>query len=140
MALNLKPRLNNYVITLSPKQNEPNEIRVVTRSLLGILFYLSQAVEVPEEDTREGKVTRTFKTSGEIFDWKEVTGELLRIRSDSSRPDNATLMVFYRGTWFYIDDSDLKSKSTFALLSQIFSLQAKKIKGKVPVLTLPVGQ
>ena len=139
-ALNLKPRLNNYVITLSPKQNEPNEIRVVTRSLLGILFYLSQAVEVPEEDTREGKVTRTFKTSGEIFDWKEVTGELLRIRSDSSRPDNATLMVFYRGTWFYIDDSDLKSKSTFALLSQIFSLQAKKIKGKIPVLTLPVGQ
>ena len=91
-------------------------------------------------DTREGKVTRTFKTSGEIFDWKEVTGELLRIRSDSSRPDNATLMVFYRGTWFYIDDSDLKSKSTFALLSQIFSLQAKKIKGKGPILTLPVGQ
>ena len=138
--MNLKPRLNNYVITLSPKQNEPNEIRVVTRSLLGILFYLSQAVEVPEQDTREGKVTRTLKTSGEIFDWKEVTGELLTIRSDSSRPENATLMVFYRGTWFYIDDSDLKSKSTFALLSQIFSLQAKKIKGKIPVLTLPVGQ
>ena len=113
---------------------------MVTRSLLGILFYLSQAVEVPEQDTREGKVTRTLKTSGEIFDWKEVTGELLTIRSDSSRPKNATLMVFYRGTWFYIDDSDLKSKSTFALLSQIFSLQAKKIKGKIPVLTLPVGQ
>ena len=139
-ALNLKSGLNNYVITLSPKQNEPNEIRVVTRSLLGILFYLSQAVEVPEQDTREGKVTRTLKTSGEIFDWKEVTGELLTIRSDSSRPENSNLMVFYRGTWFYIDDSDLKSKSTFALLSQIFSLQAKKIKGKIPVLTLPVGQ
>ena len=35
--------------------------------------------------------------------------------------------------------SDLKSKSTFALLSQIFSLQAKKIKGKVPILTLPLS-
>ena len=139
-ALSLKSGLNNYVITLSPKQNGPNEIRVVTRSLLGILFYLSQAVEVPEQDIREGKVTRTLKTSGEIFDWKEVTGELLTIKSDSSRPENSTLMVFYRGTWFYIDDSDLKSKSTFALLSQIFSLQAKKIKGKTPVLTLPVGQ
>ena len=138
--MSIKSGLNNYVITLSPKQNEPNEIRVVTRSLLGILFYLSQAVEVPEQDTRKGKVTRTLKTSGEIFDWKEVTGELLTIRSDSSRPENSTLMVFYRGTWFYIDDSDLKSKSTFALLSQIFSLQAKKIKGKVPILTLPVGQ
>ena len=136
----LKLGQNNYVITLSPKQNEPNEIRVVTRSLLGVLFYLSQAVEVPEQDIREGKVTRTIKTSGEIFDWKEVTGELLTIRSDSSRPENATLMVFYRGTWFYIDDSDLKSKSTFSLLSQIFSLQAGKIKDTTPLLTLPVGQ
>ena len=139
-AINLKPGQKNYVITLSTKHNEPNQIRVVTRSLLGILFYLSQAVEVPEQDIREGKGTRTFKTSGEIFDWKEVTGELLRIKSDSSKPENATLMVFYRGTWFYIEDSDLKSKSTFSLLSQIFSLQAKKIKGKVPILTLPIGR
>jgi hypothetical protein len=139
-AMNLKPGLKNYVITLSTKYNESNQIRAVTRSLLGILFYLSQAVEVPEQDAREGKVTRTFKTSGEIFDWKEVTGELLRIRSDSSQPENATLMVFYRRTWFYIEDSDLKSKSTFSLLAQIFALQAKKIKGKVPILTLPIGR
>ena len=97
-------------------------------------------MEVPEQDIREGKVTNTLKTSGETFDWKEVTGELLRIRSGSSRPKDATLMVFYRDTWFYIDDSDLKSKSTFALLSQIFSLQAGKIKDNSPVLTLGVGQ
>ncbi|MZG52640.1 MAG: hypothetical protein F3744_01110 [Nitrospinae bacterium] len=139
-ALNLKGEFKNYVITFSRKKNKPNQIRVVTRSLLGILFYLSHAVEVPEQDNRKGKVTRTLKTSGKIFDWKEVTGELLRIRSDSSRPENATLMVFYRGTWFYIDDSDLKSKSTFSLLSQIFSLQAGKIKDTTPLLTLPVGQ
>ena len=141
-AMNLKPGLKNYVLSLSTNNNdnESNQISVVTRSLLGILFYLSQAVEVPEQDAREGKVTRTFKTSGEIFDWKEVTGELLRVRSGSSQPENATLMVFYRGTWFYIEDSDLKSKSTFSLLSQIFSLQAKKIKGKVPILTLPIGR
>ena len=139
-ALNLEPGQQKYVITFYPKRNTPNQIRVVTRSLLGILFYLSQAVEVPEQDIREGKVTNTLKTSGETFDWKEVTGELLRIRSSSSRPNDATLMVFYRDTWFYIDDSDLKSKSTFALLSQIFSLQAGKIKDNSPVLTLGVGQ
>jgi hypothetical protein len=139
-AMDLKPGQEKYVINLSTNDNESNQISVVTRSLLGILFYLSQGVEVPEQDIREGKVTRTFKTSGKIFDWKEVTGELLRIKSDSSKPENATLMVFYRGTWFYIEDSDLKSKSTFSLLSQIFSLQAKKIKGKVPILTLPIGR
>tara|TARA_Y100001960_G_C14749445_1_gene867591 strand:+ start:1166 stop:2266 length:1101 start_codon:yes stop_codon:yes gene_type:complete len=138
--LNLEPGKKKYVFTFSAKQNESDQIRVVTRSLLGILFYLSQAVEAPEQDMKSGKVTRTLKSSGEVFDWKELTGEILRIRSKSSRPENTTLMVFYRDTWFYIDDSDLKSKSTFALLSQIFSLQAGKIKDNSPVLTLGVGQ
>jgi len=139
-TLNLEPGKTKYVFTFSPKQNEPDQIRVVTRSLLGILFYLSQAVEAPEQDMKSGKVTRTLKSSGEVFDWRELTGEILRIRSKSNRPKNATLMVFYRDAWFYIDDSDLKSKSTFALLSQIFSLQAGKIKDNSPVLTLGVGQ
>ena len=139
-ALNLEPGRDKYVITFSPKQNESDQIRVVTRSLLGILFYLSQAVEAPLQDIKAGKVTRTLKSSGETFDWKELTGELLRIKSKPNRPENATLMVFYRKTWFYIDDSDLKSKSTFSLLSQIFSLQAGKIKDNSPVLTLGVGQ
>ena len=139
-ALNIEPGRKKYVITFSPKQNESEQIRVVTRSLLGVLFYLSQGVEAPEQDVKEGKVTRTLKKSGEVFDWKEVTGDLLRVRSKSNRPDNTTLRVFYRGTWFFIQDSDLKSKSTFSLLSQIFSLQAGKIKDTTPLLTLPVGQ
>ncbi len=139
-AVNVEPGREKYVITFAPKQNESDQIRVVTRSLLGILFYLSQAVEAPEQDVKGGKVTRTLKSSGEIFDWREVTGELLRIRSNSSQPENATLTVFYRGTWFYIDDSDLESKSTFSLLSQIFSLQAGKIKDTAPLLTLGIGQ
>ena len=139
-ALNIEPGRKKYVITFSPKQNESEQIKVVTRSLLGVLFYLSQGVEAPEQDVKEGKVTRTLKKSGEVFDWKEVTGDLLRVRSKSNRPDNTTLRVFYRGTWFFIKDSDLKSKSTFSLLSQIFSLQAGKIKDTTPLLTLPVGQ
>ena len=139
-ALNIEPGRKKYVITFSPKQNESEQIQVVTRSLLGVLFYLSQGVEAPEQDVKEGKVTRTLKKSGEVFDWKEVTGDLLRVRSKSNRPDNTTLRVFYRGTWFFIQDSDLKSKSTFSLLSQIFSLQAGKIKDTTPLLTLPVGQ
>ena len=137
--LNIEPGLEKYVITFSPKQNDSGQIRVVTRSLLGVLFYLSQGVEAPQQDVNAGKVTRTLKKSGEVFDWREVTGGVLRVRSISKRPDNAILRVFYRGTWFYIKDSDLKSKSTFSLLSQIFSLQAGKIKDNSPVLTLGVG-
>jgi len=48
--------------------------------------------------------------------------------------------VRYRGTWFYIDDADLNSKSTFGLLSYLFYLQAGDIKTFTPALTLPLGR
>ncbi|UCG16782.1 MAG: hypothetical protein JSV19_01855 [Phycisphaerales bacterium] len=53
--------------------------------------------------------------------------------------DESAVAVRYRGYWFYIDDTDLHSKSTFALLRQLFSLPAGQFKGAAPVLTLPVG-
>ena len=34
-------------------------LRVETRSLLGMLFFLAEAIEVPERDTQAGKVTIT---------------------------------------------------------------------------------
>ncbi len=137
-AMNVQPGRAQYVLTNSYKKRD--QIGVATRSLLGILFYLSQAVEVPRQDVLQGKVTRTKTSAGDIFDWKEVTGDLLRIRSLPDKPGTSPMIIFYRGTWFYIDDSDLSSKSTFSLLAQIFSLQAGKIQDNAPVLTLPIGQ
>ncbi len=140
LAINAEPGETHYVLTFSPALNRTGQIQVVTRSLLGILFYLSQAVEVSSKDILQGKVTQTKTADGNIFDWKEVTGDLLRVRSLDVHPEAGPMSIFYRGTWFYIDDSDLSSKSTFSLLAQIFSLQAGKIKDNAPVLTLPIGQ
>jgi len=140
LAMNVEPGKTRYVLTFSPDFNATNQIRIVTRSLLGILFYLSQAVEVPSQDVLQGKVTRTKTPAGNIFNWQEMTGDLLRIRSLPESPETGFMVIFYRGTWFYIDDTDLSSKSTFSLLAQIFSLQAGKIKDNAPLLTLPIGQ
>jgi hypothetical protein len=118
----------------------PDAIKVETRSLLGMLYSLSQSVEVPERDREKGKVMITRDESGMPFDWKEVLGDALQIKYQLIRPAEAAVAVSYRGYWFYVDDSDLESKSTFSLVSQIFALQAGKIEGVVPVLTLPVGR
>ena len=104
------------------------------------MFYLSQSIEVPLKDQEMGKVTQTKDRSGKLFDWKKVTGDLIRVRSNSGFYDQSAVAVKYPGSWFYIDDSDLTSKSTFSMLGQIFSLQAGKSKSVVPVLTLPIGQ
>jgi hypothetical protein len=140
LAVNVEPGKARYVLTFSPAYNKTDQVRVVTRSLLGIMFYLSQAVEVSSEDLLQGKVTETKTSTGKTFNWNEVTGDLLRIRSVPEDPEANSMVIFYRGAWFLIDDSDLSSKSTFSLLSQIFSLQAGNIKDNSPLLTLPIGQ
>ena len=55
------------------------------------------------------------------------------IRNPNTRM--AYLTAAYR---FYIEDTDLESKSTFILLRQLFDLQAGQSKPQVPALTLPV--
>jgi hypothetical protein len=45
--------------------------------------------------------------------------------------------VSYRNTWFYIDDADVDSKTTFALLSILLTLQAGDPGRITPLVTLP---
>ncbi|MDA0692168.1 MAG: hypothetical protein O3A78_02045 [Nitrospinae bacterium] len=139
VLLGLPPENLRFVLTPYPSPDDPQHIRVETRSLLGMMYYLSHAVEAPEEDQMGGKVTLTRYSSGKPFNWADVTGELLKIHSQSTQPAQAAMAVNYRDSWFYIDDSDLQSKSTFSLLAQIFSLQSGNAKDKGPLLTLPLG-
>ncbi len=125
--------------TLGALDRRPGELAVYPRSLMGVMFFLSQAVEPPPEHRSRGWVTVTRDAAGEAFDWRRVTGDLLRIPWSESRPADAFVAVPYRGVWFYIDDADLESKSTFGLLVQLFSLQAGEVRGLAPMLTLPVG-
>lgn len=125
--------------TVGALDRERGELAVFPRSLMGVLFYLSQAVEPPEPHLAKGWATVTRDASGGVFDWRRVTGDLLRVPSSRERPAEAFIAVPYRGAWFYIADDDLESKSTFGLLAQLFSLQAGDSRSLVPVLTLPLG-
>jgi len=146
--LGLEPGLDRYTIVSSsselPSLLDPagtrREIAVATRSLLGTLYYLSQAIEVPAADVERGLVTRTRGPEDAPFDWGRVSGDLLRIRSSDRRPERAAVKVPYRGSWFYIEDDDLQSKSTFALLLGLFALQSGASAPPAPVLTLPAGR
>jgi hypothetical protein len=104
------------------------------------MYYLSQAVDAPPADVQKGKVKTTKIETGDLFDWNILLGGIFKIKTGPLRPADASISVSYRENWFYIDDSDLDSKSTFVMLSQIFSLQAGKAEGIVPLLTLPVGR
>lgn len=98
-------------------------VKLKTRTLLGALFYVSQAVEVPEEHEIEGLVTTTCYKDGSRFEWDDVSGRELKIYSSKCNPKFASIKVYYRGYWFYVADNDLNSKTSFMLLSKLFNLQ-----------------
>lgn len=137
--LDLDPDLNRYPV-VAGIHRRGDALALNPRSLMGILFYVAQAVEPPARDIASGRVTRTLDAAGNPFDWSELTGDLIRVRSAAERPADAYVAIHYRGAWFYIDDRDLNSKSTFALLTQLSALAAGDVRSTAPVLTLPIGQ
>lgn len=120
-----------------------NGLVVRTRSLMGVLFYLSHAVDVPVEDIEKGVVQTTVTENGSVFDWSQnASGTLFKVYCSKSKPHNAFVSTYYRDHWFYIADNDLHSKSTFMFISMLFNLQAGEASAAdvAPTLTIPVGR
>lgn len=123
----------------APGARGDDEIAIAGRSLLAVMFFLSQGVVPPEEHVKRGLVTVTRGPGGEPFDWVEITGRLLRVHSGPRPPAGAFVRVPYRGAWFWIADDDLNSKTTFNLLTYLFALKSGAAGGHEPLLTLGVG-
>ena len=112
-------------ITTNFIDRKDNQITVRTRSMISLLFYLSQNIDIPAEHSDAGLVTISMNNQGTPFDWSETpAGSVFNIRSSKARPENSVLAIPYRGYWYYIADDDLTSKTTFLLLMQLFNLQA----------------
>jgi hypothetical protein len=112
-----------------------------TRSLLQALYFVSHGIEVPAEHVAAGLVTVTRDAGGAPFDWRQVTSGLFSVRSVKSdeRPRGAHVAVAYKGYWFYVDETDQDTKSTFSLLVELSRLELAGKSGPGPVLTLPVS-
>jgi len=103
-------------------------IMLTNRSVIEILQFASAYIIAPETDIEKGFV-RNRDLGPHI---------LLTVNSSKTEPTDAWLEVEYRGVWFYVPATDLNSRSTFALLSALFSSVVGDIPGADPVLTLPV--
>jgi hypothetical protein len=105
--------------------------------MLEIMQVASKEVLVPREDVKRGVAkanrSRNVQSATDASDW-------LVIKSSDSKPKNASLYIPYRGHWFYIDDADLQSRATFAMISALLAVVGGTVPGAHPVLTMPVGQ
>ncbi len=122
-------------VSLALDGRDSGGIGIITRSVYSLVELLSAAVAVPEADRRSG-VAASFPPPGQAA--KE-----LRIHASTAKPKHASVAVQYRGTWFYIDDTDQATKRFFRLLATLWSVTIAESGAKgsaAPVLTVPVSR
>jgi hypothetical protein len=82
------------------------------------------------------------RASHGAFDVTNTVGDersRVKIHSNVDEPDDAFVSVYYRDTWFYIPDTEFRSKRLFSFLLFLFTLAETGAPGKAPVLTIPTG-
>ena len=138
--LGLKNSQSQIILNDERTTQEQLGISITTRSLLGILFYLSHNVEAPAEHEEAGRVTVTQDLNAP-FDWStSPAGRYFKVHYSKRKPSQAFLSVSYKGGFYYISENDLDTKSTFLLLLHLQSLQAGKNDDlPKPTLTIPIG-
>lgn len=103
----------------------PGELAVKTRSLLAIMQALAQ-----QSDDRPPSDADAQATTNRPQPW-------LIVHCSSTPSLNAYVQVRRGNHWYYVSDSDARSKKTFSLLVYLSSLQSTDIVGASPVVTVP---
>jgi hypothetical protein len=120
--------------------NPEGHIGIMPRSILSCMYHLSQGVIVPPQHVECGMVRAPVCwEDDEHVEWKNLFCDLMTVHCSIRAPSQSFISVKYRDFWFYIDDCDLASKRTFALLLQLYNLNAIVPKNRGPILSLPVG-
>jgi hypothetical protein len=129
---------NQFIKEFKLGFNEEGRIGIMSRSILSCMYQLSRGVQVPVEHIESGFVKESPCDPDSNLDEKKPTFPLMLIRWSQCEPKDAFLSVKYHNCWFYIDDCDLSSKRTFALLLQLYNLNTVSVKNRGPILTLPL--
>jgi len=149
--LNLQAGVRTFEIVASGDVADPikfsrppsRELRITPRSTAQVFFYLANGIDVPAEHVAAGLAPLALDPVGTTFDMQAVTDGLFHVYTCEGRkpPPTAYVAVKYRGYWYYIDDRDQASKTTFALVLQLARIDfgSPEPTGG-PFLTLPVGR
>jgi len=131
--LKLAPGRDRFRLVVGGEAPDAETIAISTRPLISALNYLSQGVDAPSADMKAGKVRQTVRSNGEVFDWQELLAEVFHVHSSDKEPKDASVVIPYRGSYFYIEDNDLDTKSTFVLLTQLIALHSVPASSNLPM-------
>jgi hypothetical protein len=120
---------SEFRVVFGATATNPNEIAILSRSVIRVLSELSTFVEVPPEHQVSGIAPQIGETAGD--------GQpLFQVRSGARRPCDPFVAVCYEGRWFWIEKSDSRSKRTLGYLLILLALADTGGKEHLPVITI----
>ena len=134
--LGLDARKEEFPIVYGNGSGAPDTVTMLTRSISEILHDLASLIDVPPEDVATG---RTYPTvTAEQADLKRVR---IRARVGYRPPvlEDAYVTASYRGRWFWIENTDFRSKQVFSFIIQLLQLAQTTNAQSLPVITIPSG-
>lgn len=134
--LRIKPGQRSYSIHYGGYSGKTDEISVLTRSMLQIMLELGVLAQVPESDIAAGRATPAAANAQPAGVERPP---LLNIASGSAPPPQAYAAVEYQGRWFWIADTDVRSKSIFTSVMLLFSIAEVGVRSAPPVVTVPAN-
>jgi len=128
-TLGLREDANEFKLSYGLVPDEPDEIAVVTASILDMMMDMSWQIDVPPQHVEEGRTASTFIDTG-------PGGRLFVVHYSEEKPEDAFVTIANRGYWFYIDDRDMVTKRTFGLLQIFLSLTDAGEEARGPVVSI----
>ncbi len=109
-------------------------VAISTRSTLNLIQILRAATMIPSEHLKKGLVA-PFPKLG-------LVGKSIRIHTSRNEPENAAIAVEYRDYWFYIDESDTKTKWFYNIMRTLWSatIAGSADQKAAPILTIPLSR
>ena len=132
-VLGLNPDATEFKLVFGAAASDDTEVAVLPRSILMLMQTMAAQVEVPPEDVTQTRAMPGFARGHDV----PGVDRLIRIHSAKAKPADAFVSVYYRNTWFWIDDGDLQSKQVFSLITTLFAMVDTNPRENLPVVTIP---
>jgi hypothetical protein len=130
--LDLTDGITEFEVAYGLVPRNPSQVAMLTRSMMDIMLQLGFGIDLPAGHAADGRASPGRRQAGE-----QLAKPLVHIRSGMEEPPDAYAAVSYKGHWYWIDDTDIASKSTFTFLMILSSLAETGQTTAAPVVTVP---
>jgi hypothetical protein len=134
--LDVDPGASVYRLTEHTIGRGRDEITIRARSLLALMTFLAQGVEISESQAVESRLTLEPDADNTA---KALAFVPLRVQIGVEKPVDAFISVKYRDHWYYVANTDQRGKRVIGLLNYLFQLQSPKTNRSAPLITVPTG-